>query len=135
METSRAVSYFKSTAGDPIPVEGLENPYDKHVPFFCICPYCGLTWRAKLLKPRVLLFKRKVKKFFNGMDVGVYPKQSYIGFNDIKCRCGAKNPSGWKRGTLRHDPMLSIGNGKWIYIPLESRSIFRWKSPSLAAQR
>ncbi|KAF2652075.1 hypothetical protein K491DRAFT_681648 [Lophiostoma macrostomum CBS 122681] len=117
-EMTKTARPFKSTAKDPIPVPILDNELKEQVPYFTVCE-CGLTWRAKNLTSwwkKSSGFK-KAAMSRPGADTGVLPKQSYIGFEYIKCECGAVHEASWKRFSIRKDPLYTAGNGEYLYIP------------------
>jgi ribosomal protein S14 len=116
-EMTKTARQFKSTAKDPVPVPILENELKNQVPYFTICK-CGLTWRAKNLTPWWKGYGKKPVTNHAKVDTDTLPKQSYIGFEYIRCEeCGEEQSSSWKRFSIPRDPTYTAGRGEYLNIP------------------
>jgi hypothetical protein len=118
-EVSRCFRPYRSTANDPVAVEELKGIHRQQVPYFTICPRCGLTWRAKHVQQSRRLVRECLPVFSRHLHVNIraQPGVSLIGFSHIKCNCGARqDPASWKRFRARIDPGYDPRPGGDAYV-------------------
>lgn len=112
-DTSGCIARFPSTLPDPVPVPPLRGAHRNQVPFFAVCPGCGLSHRARIV--RKPLWVRAQKN-----DVS---DPTLIGFEHIECvRCRrgvvddrtvgkgltTKGAESFQRFSIRFDPAYHI---------------------------